>query len=140
MPRVTVGVARWRTLTAPWPWRSRKGQNLQLFIGNGDVFISVKNSRVPPQKIKYLNVRKWGGGSVFALFESDSFLVHRPWYKYIFGILCMALFFFFNFIINTEEMCHCLWGSLCDYVNMKLVMTIVVSVDFLNKGRNDVDT
>ena len=46
MPRVTVGVEWLRILTAQWPWLPRKGQNLQPFIGNGDVSIWVKNSQV----------------------------------------------------------------------------------------------
>ena len=46
MPLVTVGVARWRTLTARWPWVPSKVQNLQPFTGNCDVSILVKNYRV----------------------------------------------------------------------------------------------
>ena len=44
--RVTVGVVRWRILTAQWPWMPSVGQNLHPFIGNVNVSIWVKNSRV----------------------------------------------------------------------------------------------
>ena len=44
MPHVTVGVARWRTLTAQWPLVSSIGQYLKPFTGNGDASIWVKNS------------------------------------------------------------------------------------------------
>ena len=37
--RVTVDVARKRTLTAQWSCVPRIGQNLQPFTGNGDVSI-----------------------------------------------------------------------------------------------------
>ena len=36
MSRVTVGLARLRTLTARCPWMPSIGQNLQPFTGNGD--------------------------------------------------------------------------------------------------------
>ena len=39
MPRVTVGVARKRILTAQWPGVPSKGQNLQPFNGNDEVSI-----------------------------------------------------------------------------------------------------
>ena len=45
MTCVTVGVARWRILTAQWPWVPSIGQNLKSFIGNDDIS-KVKNSRV----------------------------------------------------------------------------------------------
>ena len=44
MSRVTVGVARLRTLTAQWPWVLSVGQILQPFTGNGDVTMSEKLS------------------------------------------------------------------------------------------------
>ena len=59
MPRVTVGVARWRTLTAQWPEVPSKGQNLQPFNGNGDLSKWVKSSRVgrkTQNKHKILNI------------------------------------------------------------------------------------
>ena len=46
MARVTVGVARLRSPTIKWPWVPSIYLNLQPFTGNGDVSISVKNSRV----------------------------------------------------------------------------------------------
>ena len=46
MPSVTISGARKRTLTAQWPWVLTIGQNLQGFTDNGDISISVKNSRV----------------------------------------------------------------------------------------------
>ena len=46
LSRVIVSGARQRSLTAEWPWMPCTGQNLQPFTGNGDVSISVKNSRV----------------------------------------------------------------------------------------------
>ena len=39
MPRVTVCVARYRTLTTLWPWVPSIGQHLKSFTGNGDVSI-----------------------------------------------------------------------------------------------------
>ena len=42
MARVTVGVARERTLTAQMPWVSSIGKHFQPFNGNGDVFKWVK--------------------------------------------------------------------------------------------------
>ena len=46
MPRVTVGVALQKTLTAQWPEVPSIGQILQPFTGNGDVSKCVKNSLV----------------------------------------------------------------------------------------------
>ena len=46
MSHVTVGVTRSRTLAAQWQWVPSIGQNLQLFTGNGDVSIWLKNYRV----------------------------------------------------------------------------------------------
>ena len=48
MSRVTVGVARLRTLTTQWPWvpSIHVGQNLQPFTGNDDLSKWVKNSQV----------------------------------------------------------------------------------------------
>ena len=46
MTCVIVGVARWRILTAQWPWVPSIGQNLKSFIGNDDISKFVKNSRV----------------------------------------------------------------------------------------------
>ena len=50
IPHVTVDVARWRTLTAQWPWVPSIGQNLQPFTGNGYVSMSEKFSsgRITP--------------------------------------------------------------------------------------------
>ena len=45
-PRVAVGLARKRTLAAQWSWVLSISQNLQHFIGNRDVSIRVKISRV----------------------------------------------------------------------------------------------
>ena len=49
MPRVTVGVARSRTLTPQWQCVPSTGQHLKFFIGNG-VSIWVKNSWVGQKK------------------------------------------------------------------------------------------
>ena len=43
---VTVGVARYRILTAQWPWVPSTGQTLKSFTDNGDISIWVKNYRV----------------------------------------------------------------------------------------------
>ena len=46
MPRVSVGVTRYRTLTVLWSWVLSIGRNLQSFINNDDVSKWVKNSRM----------------------------------------------------------------------------------------------
>ena len=67
--RVTVGVARQRTLTTLWPWVPSTCHNLQPFTGNGDVSIWVKNIRVG---------RKNQTNKTFSVRLRQSHSGHRP--------------------------------------------------------------
>ena len=58
IPRVTVSVARYRTLTAQLPWVPSKGQNLHPIIGKGGVSIWVKNSQVRRKTTNKIHTNK----------------------------------------------------------------------------------
>ena len=53
MPRVTVGVARWRIHTVQKPISAEHKSKFSAFIGNGDVSIWEKNSRLERKKTKF---------------------------------------------------------------------------------------
>ena len=94
MPRVTVGVARKRTLTAQWLWEPSIGQNLHPFTGNGDVSMSVKNPQVGRKSRTNKRTTKRWKINAFPCFNLDGNLANE-YFSFVGFLFLLSLFIFF---------------------------------------------